>query len=128
MPSCRFKAVGHLVCGEAFFILCGNINTWSIIFPKVEFMKETVTIDKNGRLIVPVRFREAIGMKHGGRASICLDGARLVIEPVSIDVKRKAEEWSNKARRNKVEAFSGENEESWKWMSRKYARRKLGLP
>jgi AbrB family looped-hinge helix DNA binding protein len=93
----------------------------------VYFMEETATIDKQGRLIVPARLREALGVKEGGRVSIRLDGPRLVLEPVSLDVKGKAEEWADQARSSKVEAFVGENDESWKWMSREYARRKLGL-
>jgi AbrB family looped-hinge helix DNA binding protein len=93
----------------------------------VDYMEETTTIDKQGRLVVPSHLREALGVKEGGEISIRLDGPRLILEPVSRDVRRKAKEWADLARNTKTEAFTEEPRESWKWMSREYARRKLGL-
>jgi len=93
----------------------------------VNNVEETATIDKQGRLIVPARLREALGVKDGGEISIRLDGSRLVLEPVSRDVKENVREWADRVRSIKTEAFVEEPDESWKWMSVEYARRKLGL-
>jgi AbrB family looped-hinge helix DNA binding protein len=90
-------------------------------------LEETTTIDKDGRITVPYHLREALGVKEGEKIFIRLDGPRLVLEPVSQDVKEKAREWAEKAIDTKTEAFTEEPDESWKWLSREYARRKLGL-
>jgi hypothetical protein len=59
---------------------------------------------------------------------IRLDGSRVIIEPVSNDVRENVREWEDLARGLSAEAFAEEPGESWKWMSSEYARRKLGLP
>ena len=91
-------------------------------------MDEAIAIDKQGRMVVPSHLREALGIKDGGRVSVRLDGPRLVLEPTPKDLRDRVEEWARTARDTKAEAGSEEPEESWKWMSREYARTKLGLP
>jgi AbrB family looped-hinge helix DNA binding protein len=93
----------------------------------VIIMDETITIDRQGRMVVPSHLREALGIKDGGYVSIRLDGPRLILEPASKDVKEQVKKWTKLARETKVEACAEETEESWRWMSREYARRKLGL-
>ncbi|MGB9622894.1 MAG: AbrB/MazE/SpoVT family DNA-binding domain-containing protein [Candidatus Bathyarchaeia archaeon] len=90
-------------------------------------MEDSVTIDKQGRLVLPSHIREVLGLKEGGQVSIRLDGSRVILEPISKDIKEKVQEWANIALSLKVEAFTEEYNESWKWMSREYARKKLGL-
>jgi AbrB family looped-hinge helix DNA binding protein len=97
------------------------------IYHMVKIMEETTTVDKQGRLIVPARFREALGFKEVGKVTLRLDGSRLMLEPVPLDIKENIREWAEQARRAKSEALIEEPEESWKWMSREYAWRKLGL-
>jgi hypothetical protein len=41
--------------------------------------------------------------------------------------KEKVQEWATLALSLKAEAFTEESRESWKWMSREYAEKKLGL-
>jgi AbrB family looped-hinge helix DNA binding protein len=41
------------------------------------------TIDKAGRLVIPRRLRDRIGLAGGGEVELELDGAALRIEPVS---------------------------------------------
>ena len=90
-------------------------------------MVDAVTIDKQGRLVVPSHIREALGLKEGGHVTIRLDGPRIILEPVSRDIEKKVQEWANLAISLNTEAFTEEAEESWKWMSHEYAKKKLGL-
>jgi len=93
----------------------------------VNNMENAVTIDRQGRLVLPSHIREVLGLKEGGPVSIRLDGSRIILEPMSKDLEGKVQEWANLALNLRVEAFTEESRESWKWMSREYARRKLGL-
>jgi len=93
----------------------------------VNNVEDSVTVDRQGRLVLPSRIREALGLKRGGHVSIRLDGSRIILEPMSKDLKEMVQEWANLALSLKAEAFTEEAEESWKWMDREYARRKLGL-
>jgi AbrB family looped-hinge helix DNA binding protein len=93
----------------------------------VIIMDESINIDRQGRMVVPSHIREALGIKDGGHVSIRLDGPRLILEPASKDVKEQVNKWTKLARDSKAEACTEETEENWKWMSREYARRKLGL-
>ena len=93
----------------------------------VKNVENAVTIDRQGRLVLPSHIREVLGLKEGGHVSIRLDGFRVILEPMSKDLEGKVQEWANLALSLRVEAFTEEFRESWKWMSREYARRKLGL-
>ncbi len=93
----------------------------------VIIMDEAITIDRQGRMVVPSHLREALGIKDGGYVSIRLDGPRLILEPTSKDVKEQVNKWTKLARDTKAEAFTEETEESYRWMSHEYARRKLGF-
>ena len=90
-------------------------------------MEETIRVDRQGRLVLPSRIRESLGLKEGATLLIRLDGSRVILEPAFEDLTKRVDEWKNTALRPSGEAFTEEVEESWKWMSREYARRKLGL-
>ena len=93
----------------------------------VEHVEENVGVDKQGRLVLPANLRETLGIKDGGQISIRLDGARLVLEPIPEDLEEAVREWAQQVRGRAGEALAEEAPESWKWMSREYARKKLGL-
>ncbi|MGQ9552311.1 MAG: AbrB/MazE/SpoVT family DNA-binding domain-containing protein [Candidatus Bathycorpusculaceae bacterium] len=90
-------------------------------------MDNAIKVDKQGRLVLPSHIREAFGIRHGGEITMRIEGSRVILEPVNKNVEEKIEEWEKLSRNLRAEAFTEEPSESWKWMSREYARRKLGL-
>lgn len=84
-------------------------------------------MDKQGRIILPARTRKALEMEKGGELLARLDGSRIILEPFPGDLEKKVEDWVSLALSLKAEARSEGFEESWKWMSPGYAKRKLGL-
>jgi AbrB family looped-hinge helix DNA binding protein len=93
--------------------------------------EKTIEVDSQGRMVLPSRLRERLGLKKGGRVSVRLEESKVVIEPkTSESVKERVDKWANLALCNRAQAFSEERKgssKSWKWMSHDYARRKLGL-
>lgn len=84
-------------------------------------------VDRQGRLVLPASIRENLGLTGGGRVSVRLDGSKVIIEPVFEDLEEGVKMWKESTLRLSVEPFTEDIEDSWKWMSREYARRKLGL-
>ena len=41
------------------------------------------TVDKAGRLVIPVTLRERVGLAGGGEVEVALDGAAIRIQPVA---------------------------------------------
>lgn len=93
----------------------------------VNRMEEIVRVDRQGRLVLPSHIRKSLGLKDGGSIFIRVDGSRAVLEPAFQDLSESVNEWKEATLRLKSKAFAEKVEESWKWMSREYARRKLGL-
>jgi antitoxin component of MazEF toxin-antitoxin module len=81
-------------------------------------------------MVVPARMREALGVKEGGVVSMRLDSGRLIVEPVTGDLRERVSEWVRLVKSSNAEAFSEESEDSeddWRMMSREYAARKAGV-
>ena len=93
----------------------------------VKSVEDAIKVDRQGRLVLPSDVRKAFGIKDGGEVTIRIDGSRVILEPVRTDVKKSVQEWEDLSRSLNAEVFTDEASESWKWMSREYARRKLGL-
>jgi len=91
-------------------------------------MEETLSVDEQGRVVLPAYIRKAMGIRGRCKLLIRREGSRIILEPVPEDLSRSVEEWANLARTIRAEIFSETVEDSWKWMSLEYARRKLGLP
>jgi len=100
---------------------------WHIFIHMVYIMEETTKVDKQGRLVLPSRIREALDLKEGGSVTLRLDGSRVVIEPVFEELGKRANDWKRMALSLKVQPLTERVEDSWKWMSREFVRRKLGL-
>jgi len=98
-----------------------------IICHLVNIMEYKIGIDKQGRVVIPAPIREAIGLTAGSKAVIKLNGARIVMELIDEDLERKVAEWRKLALKLQAEPFTEDIEDSWKWISREYAERKLGL-
>jgi AbrB family looped-hinge helix DNA binding protein len=93
----------------------------------VKSMVNAVKVNEQSRMVLPSRVREAFGIKKGGQITIRMDGSKVILKPINTDVKKKVQEWVNLSRNLKAEILTEDPSESWKWMSREYARRKLGL-
>ena len=88
---------------------------------------ETLSVDEQGRIVLPAHIRKAIGIAGRGKLLIKREGSKIILEPFPEELRRNVEEWASMARKTKTEILSEPSEDSWKWMSREYARRKLGL-
>ena len=93
----------------------------------VNIVEDAISIDKQGRLILPSHIRSALKLKEGGHVSVRLHGSRIILEPIHKDVEENVVEWANLALSLNGEALAEKPNESWKWISREYARRKIGL-
>lgn len=100
---------------------------WRISLHLVINVEYTIGVDKQGRIVIPAPIREALGLKGDGKASIKLNGTKIVIELVDEDLEKRVEEWRALTLKLRAEPFVEEVEDSWKWMSREYAERKLGI-
>ena len=91
----------------------------------------TVTVDEQGRMVLPSRLREKLGIKKGGRLLIRMeDMSRIIIERrIDEDVENRVRSWVKLALADRGEAgeIDKTNKSISKWMSSDYARRKLGL-
>jgi len=90
-------------------------------------MEQIIGIDKQGRLVLPASVRKSMGLKDGGKVSVRLDGFRVIIEPVFMDLEKSVKTWRESTLKLHVNPFTEDIPESWKWMSRDYARRKVGI-
>jgi AbrB family looped-hinge helix DNA binding protein len=53
-------------------------------------MKKTlVTVSSKGQLVIPAKFREALGIEAGTRVAIRQDGGRLILDPQSAEAQMR---------------------------------------
>ena len=90
-------------------------------------MEQVVRIDRQGRMVIPASMRAVLGIMDECKALVRLDGHRLIVEVVDEHLEHHVAEWRDLALALHAEAFTEEVEESWGWMSRGYAERKLGI-
>lgn len=86
-----------------------------------------MNVDKQGRVVIPASLRKLLGISKGGKAAVRYRNGRLELIPVNADLKRRVDRWVEVAMKINPKPFSEEIEESWKWIDRKYAERKLGI-
>ena len=94
--------------------------------------ESSVTVDEQGRMVLPSRLREKLGIKKGGRLSIKLeDSNKVIMHPqIDDDVETRVKRWAKLALSEKADAGVPDKKRkktaSTKWMSSNYARKKLG--
>jgi len=97
----------------------------------VKNMEQTelrIKIDKQGRLVIPSSVRKAMGITNETEGILRVRGRKIIIEIVKNNVKESVEKWYEEMKKMKVRAFSSKEEiPISKWMSDKYAKKKLGL-
>jgi len=86
-----------------------------------------VNVDKQGRIVIPAPLRRALGLVNGGKVVLRLSGSRVIMEVINEDLEKRVSDWVNTVLSLSVEPFTEEVEESWKWLSREYVEKKLGL-
>lgn len=100
---------------------------WNVLLHLVINVEYIIGVDKQGRIVIPAPIREALGLKGDGKASVRLNGAKIIIELLDENLEKRVEEWRALSLKLHAEPFIEEVEDSWKWMSREYAERKLGI-
>ncbi|MEM2047567.1 MAG: AbrB/MazE/SpoVT family DNA-binding domain-containing protein [Candidatus Jordarchaeales archaeon] len=85
-----------------------------------------VRMDEQGRIVIPAEIRNLLRVKRNSRFSIRVEGSKIILEPV-FDFESAVDEWVRVATSTKLEVMSEEVENSWKWIGKEYAERKLGL-
>jgi len=93
----------------------------------VYIMEYIVNVDKQGRLVIPSPIRNALGLKNGGKVLMRFDGFRVIMEVIDEELEERVKNWVKMTLSLIAEPFTEEVEESWKWISHEYAKRKLGV-
>ena len=78
-------------------------------------------------IVIPAPLRRALGLVNGGKVVLRLSGSRVIMEVINEDLEKRVSDWVNTVLSLSVEPFTEEVEESWKWLSREYVEKKLGL-
>ncbi len=91
-------------------------------------MDYEVTIDKQGRIVIPSEVRKRYGLLPGRKTFLTLSGNRLILTLEDVDLTKQVGAWYEQMLENKVQAFSAtENYPESKWISEEYGKRKAGL-
>jgi len=93
----------------------------------VEDVEYKVSVDRQGRLVIPAPLRRRLGLSNGGMVVLRVRGDKVVIEVVDEDLDERIGRWRALVLSVRAELMCEEISESWKWMSVEYAKRKLGL-
>lgn len=90
-------------------------------------MEDQVTVDRQGRLVLPAKIRKSLGLEGGETLLIRLSGNRATIEVRAKSLEERLKEFSALVKTNRAQMMTERTRGSWKWMSEEYARKKLGL-
>ncbi|MBX8634928.1 MAG: AbrB/MazE/SpoVT family DNA-binding domain-containing protein [Thermoplasmata archaeon] len=90
-------------------------------------VEETVEVDKQGRLVIPVKLRRALHIAPGEHVILMLKNGMITLSKDNKEIRAKAKEWADTARKLSQKIGSEDSEESWKWLGEQYARRKIGF-
>ncbi|RLE59320.1 MAG: hypothetical protein DRJ32_04840 [Thermoprotei archaeon] len=91
-------------------------------------MEYEVSVDRQGRIVIPAPVRKLLGLSSGGRLLLVLRDGRIELIPIDRGLEERVNRWMELVLAIKSEPFSEEGVDSeWKWMDEKYVKRKLGL-
>ena len=104
------------------------MNKINHIVRNMEFPEFKIKIDKQGRIVIPSNVRKLLGIKGETECILRVKGRKIVIEVIDNHYRKKVEEWYQKRKEMKIEAFSSkEKAPTSAWISDEYARKRLGL-
>lgn len=89
-------------------------------------MPNTIKVDKQGRMVLPVEVRRALGVVQGGSIVLKKKNSRIFIDAGGGELEKNAKLWKEKLKSTHVEAKGFEAGES-KWLSEDWAKKKLGI-
>ncbi len=89
-------------------------------------MEYEVSVDRQGRMVIPAPVRKLLGLAGGGKLLLRVRNGRVELTPVEASLEERVNKWKEEALATRAEPFT-EEAEGWKWVSREYAERKLGL-
>ena len=90
-------------------------------------MEYEVSVDRQGRLVIPAPVRRMLGLSGGGKLLLRVRDGCVELIPADKGLEERVSEWVETALITRSGPFEEEASESWKWVSREYAERKLGL-
>ena len=98
-----------------------------MIFHVVKLVEYEVSVDRQGRMVIPAPVRRLLGLGSGGRLLLRVRDGKIELIPVDRGLVERVGRWKEMVLMTRSEPFSEEVGEGWKWVGREYAERKLGL-
>ena len=90
-----------------------------------------VRVDGYGRIILPKKVREELGIHEGSELMLDIKGEEIVIKihrgDLDKSLDKRVDELVEFLRNNAPKAFVSEVEEEEKWLTKKYGLEKIGL-
>jgi transcriptional pleiotropic regulator of transition state genes len=86
-----------------------------------------VKIDRFGRILIPKRIRESLGIRENSELEIEIEDEKILIKPQNSNLERRVDELINYLKNNAPKPFVSEKEVEEKWYTREYSLKKIGL-
>ncbi len=90
-------------------------------------MEYEVSVDRQGRMVIPAPIRRLLGLSGGGKLLLRVRDGRVELVPMDRSLEERVSMWKEMVLATRSEPFSEEVSEGWKWVGKEYAERKLGL-
>lgn len=98
------------------------------MFHVVGLVEYEVSVDRQGRMVIPASVRRLLGLSGGGKLLLRVRNGKVELIPMDRSLEERACRWKEMVLATRSEPFAEEEVgEEWKWVSRDYAERKLGL-
>ena len=90
-------------------------------------MEYEVSVDRQGRIVIPAPIRRLLGLSGGGRLLLRVRGGKVELIPVDKSLEERVKAWKEMVMTAKAVPFSENMDVEGRWVSREYVERKLGL-